>query len=73
MRRIMKAAGWLLIFGLFASLAFALSSCSAISGAMLPYRENFECRRSADYGYCGPVSKVYRESVRISRHGGVQW
>ncbi len=66
-------AKWFLIFVSLLLLAFSLSSCSTISKAMLPYKEHFECQRSVDYGYCGPVSKVYQESVIISRHGGVQW
>ena len=64
---------WLLIFFSLLFLSLSLTSCSTISKAMLPYKENFECQRSVDYGYCGPVSKVYQESVIISRHGGVQW
>ena len=52
---------------------FSLFACSTVSKVMLPYKERFECRRSADYGYCGPVSKVYKESVITSKKGGVQW
>lgn len=57
---------------ILALLGFSLSSCSSLSKIMLPYHEKFECQRSTDYGYCGPVSKVYKESVIISKKGGEQ-
>ena len=58
---------------IFGAAVLSLASCTEISKVMLPYKENFECQRSSDYGYCGPVSRVYRESVNISRKGGVRW
>lgn len=62
-----------LVVFIFGAAILTVSSCTEISKVMLPYQENFECQRSSDYGYCGPVSRVYRESVNISRKGGVRW
>ena len=52
------------LVGIGISLFF--SSCSV----MMPYHEHFQCRRGNNVGYCGPVGKVYQETV-IEQQKGV--
>ena len=58
------------IFILFISISFAVSSCT---GILMPYHESFECNRGVGGGYCGPVTSVYKTSLKQSDNGGMQW
>lgn len=49
----------LLISFLF-SLILVLNSCS--SSLLMPYAEDFGCRKDPTNGYCGSISQVYKQS-----------
>jgi len=56
----MRKALYLFLLLIFTTLsAFTASSCSI----MLPYHESFECSRGTNGGYCGPINKVYKETL----------
>jgi len=61
---------FLIVLLLTLTVSMVLSSCSSISKIMMPYHENFECNRGVDYGYCGPLDKVYQQTLKQDNDGG---
>lgn len=46
-----------------------LSSCAKL---LLPYEDEVLCRKGREYGYCGSISDIYKESVERPYRFGIK-